>query len=208
MSLLVGKPAPSFNASAEVNGQIVEDFSLDQFKGSKYVVLFFCPKDFTFVCPTELHAFQDNLAEFESRDVAVIGVSTDTEMSHWDWLQVPRDEGGIEGVTYPLVADTNKTISADYGVLVGEYGFDEYGDLMVEGELIAYRDLFLIDKESIVQHQLVNNLPLGRSIKEAIRMVDALQHFEENGEVCPMDWEKGAKGMEANHESTAAYLAK
>ena len=138
----------------------------------------------------------------------MIGVSTDTEMSHWNWLQVPRDEGGIEGVTYPLVADTNKTISADYGVLVGEYGFDEYGDLMVEGEPIAYRGLFLIDKESIVQHQLVNNLPLGRSIKEAIRMVDALQHFEENGEVCPMDWEKGAEGMEANHKSTEAYLAK
>ncbi len=208
MSVLVGKPAPSFNASAVVNGQIVEDFSLDQFKGSKYVVLFFYPKDFTFVCPTELHAFQDSLAEFESRDVAVIGVSTDTEMSHWGWLQVPRAKGGIEGVTYPLVADTNKTISADYDVLVGEYGFDEYGDLMVEGELIAYRGLFLIDKEGIVQHQLVNNLPLGRSIKEAIRMVDALQHFEENGEVCPMDWEKGAEAMEATHESTAAYLAK
>ncbi|MGB0154064.1 MAG: peroxiredoxin [Verrucomicrobiales bacterium] len=208
MSVLVGKPAPSFNASAVVNGQIVEDFSLDQYKGSKYVILFFYPKDFTFVCPTELHAFQDSLAEFESRNVEIVGVSTDTEMSHWGWLQVPRDKGGIGGVTYPLVADTNKTISADYDVLVGEYGFDEYGDLMVEGELIAYRGLFLIDKEGIVQHQLVNNLPLGRSIKEAIRMVDALQHFEENGEVCPMDWEKGADAMEATHESTAAYLAK
>ncbi|NRB75764.1 MAG: peroxiredoxin [Verrucomicrobiales bacterium] len=208
MSVLVGKPAPSFNASAVANGQIVENFSLDQYKGSKYVILFFYPKDFTFVCPTELHAFQDSLAEFESRNVEIVGVSTDTEMSHWGWLQVPRDKGGIGGVTYPLVADTNKTISADYDVLVGEYGFDEYGDLMVEGELIAYRGLFLIDKEGIVQHQLVNNLPLGRSIKEAIRMVDALQHFEENGEVCPMDWEKGADAMEATHESTAAYLAK
>ena len=208
MSVLVGKPAPSFNASAVVNGQIAEDFSLDQYEGSKYVILFFYPKDFTFVCPTELHAFQDSLAEFESRNVEIVGVSTDTEMSHWGWLQVPRDKGGIGGVTYPLVADTNKTISADYDVLVGEYGFDEYGDLMVEGELIAYRGLFLIDKEGIVQHQLVNNLPLGRSIKEAIRMVDALQHFEENGEVCPMDWEKGSDAMEATHESTAAYLAK
>ena len=188
--VIVGKPAPSFNASPVVNGQIVEDFSLDQFKGSKYVVLFFYPKDLTFVCPTELHAFQDDLAEFESHDVAVIGVSTDTEMSHWGWLKVPCDEGGIEGVTSPLVAVTNKTISADYNVLAGEYGFDAYGDLMVEGELIAYRGLFLIDKEGIVQHQLVNNLPLGRSIKEAIRMVDALQQFEENGELCPMDREK------------------
>jgi len=208
MSVLVGKPAPSLSANAVVNGRIVENFSLDQYKGSKYVILFFYPKDFTFVCPTELHAFQDYLAEFKSRDVEVIGVSTDTEMSHWGWLQVPREKGGIGGVTYPLVADTNKTISADYDVLVGEYGFGEYGDLMVEGELIAYHGLFLIDKEGIVQHQLVNNLPLGRSIKEAIRMVDALQHYEENGEVCPMDWEKGAEAMEANHESTAAYLAK
>ncbi len=208
MSVLVGKPAPSFNASAVVNGQVVEDFSLDQYKGGKYVILFFYPKDFTFVCPTELHAFQDPLSDFTSRNVEIVGVSTDTEMSHWGWLQVPREKGGIGGVTYPLVADTNKTISADYDVLVGDYGFDEYGDLMVEGELIAYRGLFLIDKEGIVQHQLVNNLPLGRSIKEAIRMVDALQHFEENGEVCPMDWEKGSDAMEANHDSTAAYLAK
>lgn len=208
MSVLVGKPAPSFNANAVVDGQVVEDFSLDQYKGSKYVIFFFYPKDFTFVCPTELHAFQDSLAEFESRNVAVVGCSTDTEMSHWGWLQVPRNRGGIEGVTYPLVADTNKTISADYDVLVGDYAIDEFGELVVEGELIAYRGLFLIDKEGIVQHQLVNNLPLGRSIKEALRMVDALQHFEENGEVCPMDWEKGAEAMSANHESTAAYLAK
>ncbi|MAS96022.1 MAG: alkyl hydroperoxide reductase [Verrucomicrobiales bacterium] len=208
MSVLVGKSAPSFSASAVVDGQIVENFSLDQYKGSKYVVFFFYPKDFTFVCPTELHAFQDNLAAFEERDVAVVGCSTDTEMSHWGWTQVPRDKGGIGGVTYPLVADTNKTISAAYDVLVGDYKLGEDGSLDAEGELVAYRGLFLIDKEGIVQHQLVNNLPLGRSIKEALRMVDALQHFEENGEVCPMDWEKGSEAMEANHESTSAYLAK
>ena len=208
MSVLVGKSAPSFSANAVINGQIVEQFSLDQYRGEKYVLFFFYPKDFTFVCPTELHAFQDSLAEFESRNVAVVGCSTDTEMSHWGWLQGPREKGGIEGVTYPLVADTNKTISAAYDVLVGAYDLNEYGDLIVEGELIAYRGLFLIDKDGVVQHQLVNNLPLGRSIKEAIRMVDALQHFEENGEVCPMDWEKGDEGMHATHESTAAYLAK
>ncbi len=208
MSVLVGKSAPSFNASAVVDGQIVENFSLDQYLGKKYVILFFYPKDFTFVCPTELHAFQDNLAEFESRNVAVVGCSTDTEFSHWGWLQVARDKGGIGGVTYPIVADTNKTISEDYDVLVGDYVLDEDGDITVEGELIAYRGLFLIDKDGVVQHQLVNNLPLGRSIKEAIRVVDALQHFEENGEVCPMDWEKGSEAMEATHESTAAYLAK
>jgi len=208
MSVLVGKPAPVFHANAVVDGKIVEDFSLDNYKGSKYVLFFFYPKDFTFVCPTELHAFQEHLPEFEKRDVAVVGCSTDTEMSHWGWLQVPRSKGGIEGVTYPLVADTNKTISAAYDVLVGDYDLDEYGDLVVEGELVAYRGLFLIDKEGIVQHQLVNNLPLGRSIREAVRMVDALQHFEEHGEVCPMDWEKGSDAMEATHESTAAYLAR
>ncbi len=208
MSVLVGKQAPTFSASAVVNGEVVSDFSLEQYIGKKYVIFFFYPKDFTFVCPTELHAFQDSLAEFEKRGVAVVGCSTDTEMSHWGWLQVPRDKGGIGGVTYPIVADTNKTIAANYDVLVGDYIIDEDGELDVEGELIAYRGLFLIDKEGVVQHQLVNNLPLGRSIKEAIRMVDALQHFENHGEVCPMDWELGADAMEANHESTSAYLAK
>jgi peroxiredoxin (alkyl hydroperoxide reductase subunit C) len=207
MSVLVGKQAPSFSASAVVDGQVVSDFSLEQYIGKKYVVFFFYPKDFTFVCPTELHAFQDSLAEFEKRDVAVVGCSTDTEMSHWGWLQVPREKGGIGGVTYPIVADTNKTISANYDVLVGDYVLDEEGELDVEGELIAYRGLFLIDKEGVVQHQLVNNLPLGRSIKEALRMVDALQHFENHGEVCPMDWELGSDAMEATHESTAAFLA-
>ncbi len=208
MAVLVGRKAPSFKASAVVDGQIVENFSLDQYQGSKYVLFFFYPKDFTFVCPTELHAFQDALAEFESRNVAVVGCSTDTEMSHWGWLQVPRDKGGIGGVSYPLVADTNKTIAEDYDVLVGDYVLNDDDEIEVEGELIAYRGLFLIDKDGIVQHQLVNNLPLGRSIKEAIRMVDALQHFEEHGEVCPMDWEKGQDAMEATHESTASYLAK
>lgn len=208
MSVLVGRQAPDFNAHAVSKGKIVEKFSLSQFRGKKYVLLFFYPKDFTFVCPTELHAFQDSLKEFESRDVQVIGCSTDTEMSHWGWLQVPRSQGGIGGVTYPIVADTNKTIATDYDVLVGDYQFDNDGKLQAEGELIAYRGLFLIDKEGIVQHQVVNNLPLGRSVKEALRMVDALQHYEENGEVCPIDWTLGDAGMEANHESTIMYLTK
>lgn len=208
MSVLVGKQAPRFKASAVSKGKIVENFSLDRFKGKKYVLFFFYPKDFTFVCPTELHAFQDSLKQFESRDVQVVGCSTDTEMSHWGWLQVPRTQGGIEGITYPIVADTNKTISADYDVLVGDYQFNEDGSFTAEGELIAYRGLFLIDKQGIVQHQVVNNLPLGRSVKEALRMVDALQHFEKNGEVCPMDWVLGEEAMEANHESTATYLSK
>jgi len=204
---LVGKKAPNFTASAVVDGQIVKDFSLDQYLGKKHVILFFYPKDFTFVCPTELHAFQAALPEFEARGTQVIGCSTDTEYSHWGWLQVPKDKGGIAGVTYPLVADTNKTISEDYDVLAGDYDIDEDGNMVVLGELVAYRGLFLIDKEGIVQHQLVNNMPLGRSIKETLRMIDALQHFEENGEVCPMDWEKGKEAMPPTPEGTASYLS-
>lgn len=207
MAVLVGKPVPSFRAKAVVNGEIVDDFSLDQYLGKKYVVFFFYPKDFTFVCPTELHAFQDACGEFEKRDVAVVACSTDTEYSHWGWLQVEAGQGGIKGVTYPLVADTNKTVSHAFDVLSGEYDIDMEGELVVEGELVAYRGLFLIDKEGIVQHQLVNNMPLGRSIAETLRMVDALQHFEAHGEVCPMDWEKGKPAMAPTHEGTGNYLA-
>lgn len=207
MSVLVGKKAPSFKASAVVNGgTIVNDFTLDQFLGKKYVVFFFYPKDFTFVCPTELHAFQEKLAEFESRGVAVVACSTDTEESHWGWLQMSKETGGIKGITYPIVADTNKTISDAYGVLIGEYTYDEEGRLAATGEMIAYRGLFLIDKNGVVQHQLVNNLPLGRNVDEALRMVDALQFFEENGEVCPANWAKGSKGMKESHAGVANYM--
>lgn len=207
MAVLVGKKAPQFTAQAVINGgQIVGEFSLDQFKG-KYVVLFFYPKDFTFVCPTELFAFQEKLAEFESRNVQVIGISTDTEQSHWGWLQLDKNAGGIKGVTYPLVADTNKTISANYDVLVGDWDYNDEGEMIAIGELIAYRGLFLIDKEGLVRHQLVNDLPLGRNVGEAIRMVDALQFFEENGEVCPANWSKGKEGLVATHDGIAEYLS-
>jgi len=208
MAVLVGKKAPQFNAQAVVNGnQFAENFSLEQYLGKKDVILFFYPKDFTFVCPTELHAFQEKLADFESRNVAVVGVSTDTEQSHYGWLQVEKGQGGIKGVTYPLVADTNKTIAANYDVLAGDMYYNEEGLMVAEGELIAYRGLFLIDKEGTVRHQLVNDLPLGRNVDEALRMVDALQFFEANGEVCPANWSKGKNGMQANHAATAEYLA-
>lgn len=208
MGVLVGKMAPDFNVSAVINGEeIVENFTLSQFNG-KYVLLFFYPKDFTFVCPTELHAFQEKLAEFEKRGVQVIGASTDTEQSHWGWLQVPKNQGGIEGVTYPIIADTNKTVSYNYDVLLGEWEYNEEGQLEANGELIAYRGLFLIDKEGLVRHQLVNDLPLGRNVDEAIRMIDALQFFEDKGEVCPANWEKGKEGMKADHKGVADYLAK
>ncbi|MFT4753358.1 MAG: peroxiredoxin (alkyl hydroperoxide reductase subunit C) [Salibacteraceae bacterium] len=207
MAVLVGKQAPDFSASAVINGNdIVNDFTLSQFKG-KHVVLFFYPKDFTFVCPSELHAFQDNLDEFKSRGVEVIAVSTDTEQSHWGWLQMEKNKGGIQGVTYPVVADTNKTISHNYDVLAGEFYYNDDEQLCAEGDMIAYRGLFLIDKEGLVRHQLVNDLPLGRNVEEALRMVDALQFFEEHGEVCPANWSKGKAGMKATHDGVADYLA-
>jgi len=187
-------------------GQIVKEFSLEQDLGKEHVILFFYPKDFTFVCPTELHAFQAALPEFAARDTVVVGCSTDTESSHWGWLQTPKEKGGIAGVTCPLVADTNKTISEDYGVLAGDYDVDEDGDMVVRGELVAYRGLFLIDRDGVVQHPLINYMPLGRSIQETLRIVDALQHFEKNGEVCPMDREKGKEAMAPTAEGTASYL--
>ncbi len=207
MSVLVGKMAPKFSASAVVDGgKIVNNFTLEQFKG-KYVILFFYPKDFTFVCPTELFAFQEKLQEFKSRNVELVAVSTDTEQSHWGWLQMEKNHGGIKGVTYPLVADTNKTISMNYDVLAGDFDWNDEGEMIANGELIAYRGLFLIDREGKVRHQLVNDLPLGRSIDEALRMIDALQFNEENGEVCPANWHKGEDGMKASFDGVAEYLA-
>lgn len=206
MPVLVGKKAPTFRAKAVQREIIIENFSLDQYLGEKYVVFFFYPKDFTFVCPTELHRFQEELAEFEQRNVAVVGCSTDSEFSHWAWLNTPREKGGIQGVTYPLVADINKTISEAYDVLAGEQMFDDQGRITVEGELVAYRGLFLIDKNGIVRHQVVNDMPLGRSIRECLRVIDALQHFEKHGEVCPMDWQKGDKAMVADHQGVSDYL--
>ena len=209
MAVLVGKKAPQFTASAVVNGEeIIEDFNLEQFAGKKYVLLFFYPKDFTFVCPTELHAFQEKKEEFEKLGVELVAVSTDTEQSHWGWMQLSKDQGGIQGITYPVVADTNKTISANYDVLAGSYYYDENDELKAEGEMVAYRGLFLIDKDQIVRHQIVNDLPLGRNVSEALRMVKALQFFEDKGEVCPAHWDEGKGGMKATHEGVADYLSK
>jgi len=209
MAVLVGRKAPKFTAQAVVNGnEFVEDFSLDQYLGKKHVVFFFYPKDFTFVCPTELHAFQDKINEFEKRGVAVVACSTDTEQSHWGWLQMEKGAGGIKGVKYPIVADTNKTISKNYDVLTGDYFYDDNDQLQADTELIAYRGLFLIDKEGIVRHQVINDLPLGRSVDEALRIVDALQFNEENGEACPANWNADKEGLQATHEGVADYLKK
>lgn len=208
MAVLVGKRAPHFKATAVVNGEFEENFSLDQYLGKKHVLFYFYPMDFTFVCPTEIIAFQDRMAEFEAKNVAVVGCSTDTHFSHFAWLTTPRDKGGIEGVTYPLVADASKTIATNYDVLAGEYGYNEEGQMEFTGEPVAYRGLFLIDKDGIVRHQVVNDLPLGRSIDEALRMVTALQYFEEKGEVCPANWEEGKEAMSATREGVASYLSR
>lgn len=191
--VLVNKQAPDFCAKAVVNNQIVDSFKLSSYKG-RYVILFFYPLDFTFVCPTELHAFQEKIGEFKKRNTEVIGVSTDSWFSHMAWLKTPKKEGGIHGVTYPIVSDFNKTIARDYGILVEEIG-------------VALRGLFLIDKNGIVQHQVVNNLPLGRNVDEALRMVEALQFTEQHGEVCPANWREGKKAMKASESGLREYFA-
>lgn len=192
-SLLIGKPAPAFKAKAVVNRSIVDEFSLSNFLG-QYVVFFFYPLDFTFVCPTELHAFQSKLESFEQRNTQVIGCSVDSANSHAAWLNTSKNKGGIEGVTYPLVSDLTKTISKDFHVLK-------------EDEGIAYRGLFIIDKEGIVRHQLVNDLPLGRSVEEVLRTLDALIQYENHGEVCPANWTVGAKTMKPTQEGLENYFA-
>jgi peroxiredoxin (alkyl hydroperoxide reductase subunit C) len=208
MSVLVGKKAPLFEANAVINGgDFVEKFSLEQYIGKKHVIFFFYPLDFTFVCPTELIAFQDKIAEFEKRNVAVVGCSVDSKYSHWAWLTTELKNGGIKGVKYPIVSDLSKTIATNYDVLAGEYIYNEDGTIEFDGKAQAYRGLFLIDKQGIVRHQVVNDMPLGRSIDEALRMIDALQFFEENGEVCPANWHKGDKAMKETAESVAEYLS-
>ncbi|MBK7132356.1 MAG: peroxiredoxin [Bacteroidales bacterium] len=209
MSVLVGKKAPAFSAPAVIKGgEIVEGFSLEQYLGKKYVVFFFYPADFTFVCPTELIAFQEKMKDFDDRNVAVVACSVDSQFSHWKWLQTDLNQGGIKGVKYPLVSDLSKTISENYDVLAGNYEYSDEGDVSFSGTPMAYRGLFLIDKNGIVRHQAVNDMPLGRSVSETLRMVDALQFFEENGEVCPADWHKGDKGMAATQEGVSKYLSK
>lgn len=206
MNVLTGKKAPVFSEEAVVNGnEFVENFSLEQYIGKKNVVFFFYPLDFTFVCPTELVAFQEKLAEFEKRDTVVVACSTDSKYSHWAWLNTERNKGGIKGVTYPIVADYSKMIAINYGVLAGNYNMAD-GKLSFEGNPVAFRGLFLIDKHGVVRHQVINDLPLGRSVDEALRMVDALNFHEENGEVCPANWHKGSEGLKTTAEDIAKYL--
>lgn len=208
MAVLVGKKAPVFSTDAVVNGgEIVNGFSLEQYVGKQYVLFFFYPADFTFVCPTEIIAFQDKIKEFESRNVAVIGASVDSAFAHWKWLTTPQNDGGIQGVKYPLVADPSLMISKAYDVLAGDFDFDDEGNDIFAGNPQAYRGLFLIDKAGIVRHQVVNDMPLGRSVDEALRVIDALQFTEEHGEVCPANWKKGDKALKATQEGISEYLS-
>jgi peroxiredoxin 2/4 len=205
---LVGKQAPVFSASAIVNGYENEDaFSLEQYIGKQEVIFFFYPKDFTYVCPTEILAFQEKLAEFEKRGVAVVGASTDTAEVHLAWLTTPKNKGGIEGVKYPLVADVTKTIAYNYGVLWGDWEYNENNELIFEGEGVAFRGTFFIDKEGIVRHENINDLPLGRNIDESLRVIDAWHHHLEYGEVCPANWQEGKDAMKESKEGVVEYLS-
>lgn len=191
--VMIGKKAPAFEVQAVCSGHKIETISLSDFVG-KNVILFFYPRDFTFVCPTELHAFQEKTEEFVFRNAVVLGCSVDSEFCHLAWLKLPKKDGGIQGVKYPLLADVTHEIARNYGVLDEEKG-------------LAYRGLFLIDREGILRHYLVNDLPLGRSVDEVLRVLDALTFFESHGEVCPANWKKGDHGMQPDGEGLKDYFA-
>lgn len=192
MSVLVGRQAPGFTATAVVKDEF-KTISLSDYIGKKYVIFFFYPLDFTFVCPTELHAFQEQLEEFHKRNAEVIGCSIDSHYSHFAWLSMPKEKGGVCGVSYPLVSDLHREIAKSYDVL--------------SEEGVALRGLFLIDKTGIVRHQVVNDLPLGRSVNEALRLLDALQYYEEHGEVCPANWTKGRPALAPTQKGVSDYLS-
>ncbi len=194
MSVLVNKQAPDFVAPAVMpdNG-ISEEYHFLKGTEGKYRVLFFYPLDFTFVCPSEIIAFDKRIKELEKRSAAVVACSIDSHFTHLAWKRTPVKQGGIGQVQFPMVADLTKSIARDYDVLVDES--------------VALRGTFLIDRSGVVQHQLVNNLPLGRNVDEALRMVDALQFHEEHGEVCPAGWQEGQPGMQDTPEGVAQYLA-
>lgn len=190
---LVTKSAIDFTAPAVLsNGEIIEDFCLSKRIKNKYAVLFFYPLDFTFVCPTEIISFSNKIDDFSKRGVEVIGVSVDSKFSHHNWRRTSVNNGGIGEISYPLVSDIKKSISKDYGVL--------------HDDSIALRGTFVIDDEFIVRHQSINDLPLGRNIDEFIRIIDAIKHNKEHGEVCPAGWRKGKQGMQASDEGVADYL--
>jgi peroxiredoxin (alkyl hydroperoxide reductase subunit C) len=207
---LVGKKFPNITVDAisEMGDNLRINVLEEATKNKKKVLLFWYPKDFTFVCPTELHAFQAALPEFEKRNTLVIGASCDTNEVHFAWLNTAKDNGGIEGVTYSLLADTSRNLSSALGILDVEVDFDEaYDDELLIGSNVTYRATYLIDETGKIFHESVNDMPLGRNVNEYIRLIDAYTHVQTKGEVCPANWEKGKDAMNADRNSTAAYLA-
>jgi len=208
---LVGKKFPNITVDAisymgdNLRINVLEEAT----KNNKKVLLFWYPKDFTFVCPTELHAFQEALPEFEKRNTIVIGASVDTNEVHFAWLNTPKADGGIEGVTYPILADTTRNLSKTLGILDAEEVYsEELDDMLLEGSNVTYRATYLIDETGKIFHESVNDMPLGRNIKEYLRLIDAYTHVQTHGEVCPANWEEGKEAMSADRKSTAEYLAK
>lgn len=207
----VGKKFP--NISVNAMNEMGDTFELNVLKeaveNKKKVLLFWYPKDFTFVCPTELHAFQEALPEFEKRNTIVIGASCDTAEVHFAWLNTAKDQGGIEGVTYPILADSNRNLSSILGILDSTDGeYDEETDtFLLEGDNVSYRATYLIDEEGRVFHESINDMPLGRNVSEFLRMIDAFTHVQEKGEVCPANWEEGKEAMNADRKGVAEYLS-
>jgi peroxiredoxin (alkyl hydroperoxide reductase subunit C) len=208
---LVGKKFPNINVDAmnEMGDTFRINVLEEAQKNNKKVLLFWYPKDFTFVCPTELHAFQNALTEFEKRNTIVIGASCDTPEVHFAWLSTAKDNGGIEGVTYPILADSNRNLSSILGILdITNERYDEETDtIQVEGDNVTYRATYIIDEEGTIVHESVNHMPLGRNVNEFLRLIDAYTHVQEKGEVCPANWEDGKEAMKPNAKDTASYLA-
>ena len=208
---LVGRKFPSIEVNAiDELGDTFKINIVEKAKAeNKKILLFWYPKDFTFVCPTELFAFQQNLAEFEKRNTIVIGASCDTAEVHFAWLNTEKDNGGIEGVSYPLVSDSNRNLASALGILdiMKEDFNEETNSVVVEGDTVTYRATYLIDEEGTVFHESINHMPLGRNVKEFLRLVDAYTHVQEKGEVCPANWEEGKEAMNADRAGVSEYLA-
>ena len=208
---LVGKKFPNItvDAMSEMGDNLCINILEEATKKNKKVVLFWYPKDFTFVCPTELHAFEELKKEFEKRNTIIIGASVDTCEVHFAWLNTPKDQGGIEGVSYPILADTTRNLSNALGILEADHIYnEELENYLIEGSNVTFRATFLIDENGKVFHESVNDMPLGRNVKEYLRLIDAYTHVQKYGEVCPANWEEGKEAMHADRKSTADYLAK
>ncbi|MBX2932527.1 MAG: peroxiredoxin [Chitinophagaceae bacterium] len=206
---LVGKQFPNIavNAITDLGDTFKLNVLEEAVKKNKKVLLFWYPKDFTFVCPTELHAFQEAMPEFDKRNTAIIGASCDTAEVHFAWLNTPKDQGGIEGITYPILADTHRALADELDILDTEYIFNDDDTEDVSGDNVTYRATYLIDETGKVFHESINDMPLGRNVQEYLRLIDAYTHVQKHGEVCPANWEEGKDAMNADRKGVAAYLS-